>query len=182
MGLSGSSACSAARSASATCPSPAVGWPLFLALGVAYFAMAYLLLGSVFLAIGSMATHGARGADAVDAGDHAAGVPVLLRHARGERPRRLDRVAGDRVPVQLAVRDARARGAGARRCGRTRSALLWQALWVALSIRLGAALFRKRVMKSGPQGEKRRAAAAPRARCGAAARPRSFSQGSRLLS
>ena len=35
-------------------------------------------------------------------------------------------------------------------------ALLWQATWVTLSIRFGAALFRKRVMKSGPQGTKRR--------------------------
>ena len=35
---------------------PAVGWPLFFALGIAYFAMAYLLLGSLFLAIGSMAS------------------------------------------------------------------------------------------------------------------------------
>jgi hypothetical protein len=34
---------------------PAVGWPLFIGLGVAYFAMAYLVLGSIFLAIGSMA-------------------------------------------------------------------------------------------------------------------------------
>ncbi|MEL6541047.1 MAG: ABC transporter permease [Pseudomonadota bacterium] len=36
--------------------SPAVGWPLFLALGVLYFSMAYLLLGSLFLTIGSMAS------------------------------------------------------------------------------------------------------------------------------
>ncbi|WP_310533442.1 ABC transporter permease, partial [Novosphingobium sp.] len=28
---------------------PAVGWPAFVALGIGYFAMAYLLLGSVFL-------------------------------------------------------------------------------------------------------------------------------------
>ena len=34
-------------------------------------------------------------------------------------------------------------------------ALAWQLLWVLLLIRLGAALFRKRVMKSGPQGAKR---------------------------
>jgi ABC-2 type transport system permease protein len=33
-------------------PAPAVGWPLFLTLGVVYFAMGYLLLGSIFLAIG----------------------------------------------------------------------------------------------------------------------------------
>lgn len=34
---------------------PAVGWPMFLTLAFAYFAMAYLLLGSMFLAIGGLA-------------------------------------------------------------------------------------------------------------------------------
>jgi ABC-2 type transport system permease protein len=36
-------------------PTPAVGWPVFLALGVLYFALAYLMLGSLFLGIGAMA-------------------------------------------------------------------------------------------------------------------------------
>ena len=35
---------------------PAVGWPLFCVLMVLYFSMAYLLLGSLFLGIGAMAT------------------------------------------------------------------------------------------------------------------------------
>ncbi|MGB5484320.1 ABC transporter permease [Parasphingorhabdus sp.] len=37
-------------------PSPAVGWPIFSLLMVLYFSMAYLLLGSLFLGIGAMAT------------------------------------------------------------------------------------------------------------------------------
>ncbi|MEO0871029.1 MAG: ABC transporter permease, partial [Pseudomonadota bacterium] len=37
-------------------PGPAVGWPLFIALGITYFSMAYLLLGSLFLTIGAMAS------------------------------------------------------------------------------------------------------------------------------
>ena len=37
-------------------PSPAVGWPLFCLLLLLYFSMAYLLLGSLFLGIGAMAT------------------------------------------------------------------------------------------------------------------------------
>ena len=37
-------------------PTPAVGWPAFLALGVVYFAMNYLLLGSIFLTIGAQAS------------------------------------------------------------------------------------------------------------------------------
>ncbi|MEO1648611.1 MAG: ABC transporter permease [Pseudomonadota bacterium] len=37
-------------------PGPAVGWPAFVALGIVYFSMAYLLLGSLFLTIGGMAS------------------------------------------------------------------------------------------------------------------------------
>jgi len=37
-------------------PGPAVGWPIFLILGIVYFSMAYLLLGSLFLTIGGMAS------------------------------------------------------------------------------------------------------------------------------
>jgi ABC-2 type transport system permease protein len=36
-------------------PVPAVGWPVFLMLGVAYFTLAYLMLGALFLGIGAMA-------------------------------------------------------------------------------------------------------------------------------
>src|SRR3546814_7757117 len=36
-------------------PAPAVGWPLFAGLGVIYFAMAYMLLGSLFIGIGAQA-------------------------------------------------------------------------------------------------------------------------------
>ena len=40
----------------ATLPTPAVGWPAFLALGVIYFGMNYLLLGAAFLTIGAQAS------------------------------------------------------------------------------------------------------------------------------
>jgi ABC-2 type transport system permease protein len=36
-------------------PTPAVGWPVFLALAVIYFGLAYLMLGALFLGIGAMA-------------------------------------------------------------------------------------------------------------------------------
>jgi ABC-2 type transport system permease protein len=36
-------------------PTPAVGWPMFSALCVLYFALAYLMLGALFLGIGAMA-------------------------------------------------------------------------------------------------------------------------------
>jgi ABC-2 type transport system permease protein len=37
-------------------PAPAVGWTLFIPLGLVYFAMSYLLLGAVFLGIGAHAS------------------------------------------------------------------------------------------------------------------------------
>lgn len=36
-------------------PAPAVGWPAFIILCVVYFSTAYLILGSIFLGIGSLA-------------------------------------------------------------------------------------------------------------------------------
>jgi ABC-2 type transport system permease protein len=36
-------------------PTPAVGWPIFLGLSTLYFALAYLMLGALFLGIGAMA-------------------------------------------------------------------------------------------------------------------------------
>src|SRR4029078_12598002 len=40
----------------ATLPPPAVGWPMFLVLTIAYFGMNYLLLGAAFLTIGAQAS------------------------------------------------------------------------------------------------------------------------------
>jgi ABC-2 type transport system permease protein len=36
-------------------PTPAVGWPMFITLCIVYFAMAYLVLGSLFIGIGAQA-------------------------------------------------------------------------------------------------------------------------------
>jgi ABC-2 type transport system permease protein len=44
-----------AGSAIPSFPPPAVGWPIFVILCVVYFAMAYLVLGSLFIGIGAMA-------------------------------------------------------------------------------------------------------------------------------
>ncbi len=44
-----------AATAMPSLPTPAVGWPIFMVLGVIYFTMSYLMLGSLFLGIGAMA-------------------------------------------------------------------------------------------------------------------------------
>jgi ABC-2 type transport system permease protein len=142
-------------------PEPGVGWPLFLALGVAYFAMAYLLLGAVFLAIGSLAST-VREVQTLS-------MPVTMMQvflflfatlAVSDRGGWLEWTAMAfpfSSPFAMLARAAQEEAVWPHGV-----ALAWQAFWVGLTIKLGAAMFRKRVMKSGPQGarkSKRRRAA-----------------------
>src|SRR5690606_2032123 len=132
-------------------PVPGVGWPLFLLLGIVYFAMGYLLLGSVFLAIGSLATT-VREVQTLS-------MPVTMLQvflflfatlAIGDRGGWVEWTAMAfpfSSPFTMLARAALDQALWPHAL-----ALLWQMVWVALSIRFGAALFRKRVMKSGPQG------------------------------
>jgi ABC-2 type transport system permease protein len=134
----------------ASLPAPAVGWPGFLALAVIYFAMNYLLFGAAFLMIGAQAstarevqtmslpvTFGqmlifALAATAINAPDSAQGIaaaafplssPLTMLARAAEKP--------DWWPHLVAI--------------------LWQALWVALILKMGSQLFRKTVLKSGPR-------------------------------
>jgi ABC-2 type transport system permease protein len=134
----------------ASLPAPALGWPGFLALVVVYFAMNYLLLGALFLTIGAQAstvrevqtlsmpvTFGqvvifGFAATAVGAPDSPMGIaaavfplssPLVMISRAAEQP--------FVWPHLIAI--------------------AWQALWVALILRIGARLFRKTVMKSGPR-------------------------------
>jgi ABC-2 type transport system permease protein len=141
-------------------PVPGVGWPLFFALAIAYFAMGYLLLGSVFLAIGSLATT-VREVQTLS-------MPVTMLQvflflfatlAVSDRGGWLEWAAiafPFSSPYAMLARAAQEEALWSHA-----AALLWQLFWVALSIRLGAALFRKRVMKSGPRMKRRRRLARP---------------------
>ncbi len=134
----------------ATLPPPAVGWPAFLAFGIIYFAMNYLLLGALFLTIGAQASTVREvqtlsmpvtfaqvlifgfAATAIGAPDSARALlaaifpfssPMVMLARAAEEP--------ELWPHLIAI--------------------AWQALWVVLILRLGARLFRKTVLKSGPR-------------------------------
>lgn len=134
---------------------PAVGWPAFLVLGVLYFAMGYLLLGSVFLAIGSMA------ATVRDVQTLSFPVTMLqlivflfatFAATQAGKPIELVAIV---IPFSSPFTMlARAATEGA--LWPHFAALAWQALWVTISVRVGARLFRTRVMKSGTGGGARR--------------------------
>jgi len=134
---------------------PAVGWTVFIALGVTYFAMAYLLLGSLFLTIGSMA--------ATVREVQTLSMPVtmlqLLVFFFASYAVALPGSAIEWSAVLIPFSSPfamLARAAQQPDLVQHALALAWQALWVGLFVRTGARLFRRRVMKSGPARVKRR--------------------------
>ena len=95
-------------------PDPAVGWPVFLALILVYFAMSYLLIGGVFLGIGGQAST-VREVQTLSMPVTMAQVVIFGLASLARRQAR--RARGDRrgdFPLVLALRDDRAR----RRAGR----------------------------------------------------------------
>jgi ABC-2 type transport system permease protein len=136
----------------ATLPPPAVGWPAFLFFAVVYFAMNYLLLGALFLTIGAQASTAREvqtmsmpvtfaqvlifgfAATAIGAPDSTGAIlaavfpfssPMVMLARAAEEP--------EIWPHLLAI--------------------VWQAFWVALIVRMGAKLFRRTVLKSGPRAK-----------------------------
>ena len=129
-------------------PVPAVGWPAFVTLLISYFVGNYLLLGAVFLGIGSQA--GSPREIQVLA------LPVtmlqLLLYAFAS--------AGVSHPDSWVAKAAAifpwssplamlARAAEVPGLWTHALALAWQLLWLVLALRVAAAMFRRAVLKSG---------------------------------
>ncbi|QSB45007.1 ABC transporter permease [Tsuneonella flava] len=140
----------AAGGLTASLPAPAVGWPLFVVLFLLYFAMAYLIIGSVFLAIGAMAPT-VRDVQTLSmpATMLQLGVFFLATYASTD--------LGSPVELAAAVFPPSSPYAMISRAAQVPDlwphlvALAWQAMWVIVFVRAGSAMFRLRVMKSGPQ-------------------------------
>lgn len=130
-------------------PAPAIGWPIFAILFLVYFAMAYLLIGSIFLAIGSMAPT-VRDVQTMSMPATILQLLVffLATYAMTD--------TGSPVELFAAVFPLSSPYAMIARAAQEPAvwphavALVWQVLAVTLFVRAGAWLFRKRVMKSGP--------------------------------
>jgi ABC-2 type transport system permease protein len=136
-------------------PTPAVGWPLYLAFAVIYFTLNYLVIGSVFLTIGSIAAT-VREVQTLSMPATMAQIVVFfvatLALADTGGPTEIGAIL---FPLSSPYAML-ARAAVEPSLWPHVLAIGWQILWVALFIRAGATLFRKRVMKSGPQPVKRR--------------------------
>ncbi|MET0248133.1 MAG: ABC transporter permease [Sphingobium sp.] len=129
-------------------PRPAVGWPIFLGLAAIYFAMVYLLLGSLFLGIGAQAAT-VREVQTLNMPVSMGQIAVFF----------LATYAVDRMdsPAEIAACifpfsspfAMIARAAQDATLWPHLLAIVWQGLWVALIIRIGVRLFRRHVLKSG---------------------------------
>ena len=134
---------------------PGVGWPMFFLLFALYFGMGYLLLGSIFLAVGSLATT-VREVQTLSMPATMFQIIVffLASLVVTDRGGWIEYTA---MAFPLSSPFAMvARAAIEDTLWPHLLALGWQALWVAIFVRTGASMFRRRVMKSGPRGASRR--------------------------
>lgn len=141
-------------------PAPAVGWPLFIALGVIYFAMAYLLLGALFLTIGAMANT-VREVQTLSMPVTMMQLMVFFLAAYTiKSPGSGLELAAIAFPLSSPFAML-ARAAMEPSLWLHAVALAWQGLAVVALVKGGSLLFRKRVMKSGGAGrDKKRKVAA----------------------
>lgn len=132
-------------------PAPAVGWPLFVTLGIVYFAMAYLILGSLFLGIGAMA--------ATVREVQTLSMPVTMAQLinfflaiytvakMGEPVEIFAAIFPFTSPFAMIARAAQDANLWPHL-----AAIIWQAIFVIIILRVGVFLFRRNVMKSGSAG------------------------------
>jgi len=134
---------------------PAVGWTMFLILGVVYFSMAYLLLGSLFLTIGALAST-VREVQTLSMPVTMLQLMVFFMASAALAPNYafLEPFAAA-FPLSSPFAML-ARAALEETLWTHIAALAWQAVWVVLLVKGGSMLFRKRVMKSGGAGTKKR--------------------------
>ena len=137
----------------ATLPTPAVGWSAFLFFGVVYFAMNYLLFGAAFLTMGAQAST-SREVQIMSMPITFAQVLIfgLASIAIGS-PDSPEGLAAAIFPLSSPMAML-ARAAEQPEWWPHIAAILWQGLWVALILRLGAHMFRKTVLKSGPRAKR----------------------------
>lgn len=143
-------------------PEPALGWPMFALFGIAYFSMGYLLLGSLFLTIGGLATT-VREVQTLSMPVTMAQLLVFFLAAAAIT------TPGSPLELTAAIFPLSSPFAMLARAAQSEAlwphamALAWQALCVVLFVRVGATIFRRRVMKSGKNGRgaKRLAATKP---------------------
>lgn len=129
-------------------PYPATGWPMFIALGAAYYIMNYMILGGLFLGIGSQA---ATVRDVQTLSMPITMAQIAIFAAGSAVVNDLDKPMGLLAalfpltsPLTMIARAAQDDVLWPHLL-----ALAWQSLWVVLIVRFAARRFRIGVLKSG---------------------------------
>jgi len=135
-------------------PAPAVGWPIFCILLVVYFSMAYLLLGSLFLGIGAMATT-VREVQTLSMPVTMGQLLVFFLAAMsvtklGETIEWFAVIFPFSSPFAMIARAAQMDN-----LWQHGAAILWQAIFTLIIIRFSVMLFKRNVMKSGQSARKK---------------------------
>lgn len=130
-------------------PPPAVGWPAFLFFILLYFSMSYLLIGATFLGIGAQAST-VREVQTLSMPVTMSQVLLFGFASLGVgQPDSTSAIAAAIFPLSSPFAMV-ARAAEQEALWPHLVALAWQVLWVALILKLAAAIFRRSVLKSGP--------------------------------
>ncbi len=133
---------------------PAIGWPLFILLGFAYFMLNYLLVGGIFLGLGAQA-NSPREVQTISMPATMAQVFIFVfASAALGQPHSATWWGAAIFPLSsplVMFADAARDGA----IWPHLLALAWLALWVAIIIRFAGNRFRRHVLKSGPVRAKR---------------------------
>lgn len=136
---------------------PAVGWPVYCVLVILYFTTNYMVLGALFLGIGGQASN-VREVQTLS-------MPITFAQVMLFALASI--VVGDNggtatwIAALFPFSSPMAMMAVAAQSSRLWPhllALAWQLLWVALIIRVAAAMFRRNVLKSGPRIWRKRGA------------------------
>ena len=129
-------------------PAPAVGWPMFLLLGLGYFTTLFLLLGGLFLGIGGQASS-PREVQMLSLPVTVGQMAVLAFASTSiATPHSTMGISAAIFPWSSPFAML-ARAAQAPVLWPHLVALIWQLLWVAVVVRVAAGLFRRSVLKSG---------------------------------
>ncbi len=129
-------------------PEPAVGWPLFVLLVILYYSANYLLLGALFLGIGSQA-NSVREVQTLSMPVTVGQMLIFLLASFAVGAFNSPLGLGAAIFPFSSPLTMVARAAQTAELWPHLLALAWQALWVWLTVALGARLFRKNVLKSG---------------------------------
>lgn len=127
---------------------PAVGLPAFVLLFCAYFTMAYMLLGAVFLGVGAQAST-MREIQMLSLPITIVQMAMFgLASAAAAQPGSTIALVAEIFPLSSPFAMA-GRAANSPEIWPHLIAIAWQALWVAIVIIIGARAFRRGVLKSG---------------------------------